>query len=529
MRFLNKEAYMQRERVCGLEHEYAMSLILKDGSSVHDGEEDRRSYIGEWFWRECAKAFEKTCSDASSPFAKFGFVRDGADDKITFWIAETGGKFYEDLVSFAPLVEYATPECCGFEQTLRAEKAGERILHLVSRFLCEEGVKYHDTAVRTILFSKSNSGAIGGKSFGDVSFRGSHENYDVSSDFVSSLDIDPDTQCGNSFETRLASFLPVRMLFAGAGGLARIQDEWRYFLSPRGSITEAIRGAPAHDKRPMFCWVQERETEADRARLEIVCGDSNTHLTALRWRLGLTCALLRLLENGGVRSIRLPILEDPIAAMRAFSSDPTLRVRAPLCGKRGAWTIVECAREWLDVLSRYAERVAMTDAERSVVRDARTLVGVSAGDWDAFSHDTDWGLKLSLLEEYCRVKHFSFSDWKARRFDVYYSDISPDGIFNKWQTHEACENPQQFYIPFSEEDMSELIWRHRASPRAELRKRHLRACFAAECDARHDWGLFYSVFQSRSYRIPDPWQGTHRHVEEDIIFLHRCAEGKAGD
>lgn len=513
---------MRRERVCGLENEYALSLILEDGSSAHDGG-DYRPYVGEWFWRECMKAFEENRSNALSPFAKFGFVRDAADDKLTFWVAETGGKFYEDLISYAPLAEYATPECCGFEQTLRAEKAGERMLHLVARFLCERRVQYHDTSVRAILFSKNNSGAIGGKSFEDVSFRGSHENYDVSFDFVSSLDIDPDTQCGNSFETRLASFLPVRMLFAGAGGLAHVQDEWRYFLSPRGSVTEAIRGAPAHDRRPMFCWVQERETEADRARLEVVCGDSNAHPAALRWRLGLTCALLRLLENGRVRSIRLPILEDPIAAMRAFSSDPTLRVRAPLGGKRGAWTIVECAREWLDVLSRYANRAALTDAERSVMRDASALANASAGDPDAFSEATDWGLKRSLLEEYCRVKHLSFSDWKARRFDVHYSDISPDGIFNKWQACEARKNPSRFSVPFSEEDMNELVWRHRAAPRAELRKRHLRACFAAECDARHDWGRFYSFSRHYWYGISDPMEATHRLVEEDLQNFQRAA------
>lgn len=519
---------MRKERVCGLENEYAISLILEDGSSVHDGG-NYRPYVGEWFWRECAKAFEENCSNALSPFAKFGFVRDAADDKLTFWVAKTGGKFYEDLISYAPLVEYATPECCGFEQTVFAEKAGERILYLISRFLCERGVQYRDTSVRTILFSKSNSGAIGGELLEGVLFRGSHDDYDVFSDFVSFLDIAPDIQCNNVFEECLASFLPVRMLFAGAGGLARVQNKWRYFLSPRGSVTEAIRGAPAHDRRPMFCWVREGETEADRARLEIVCGDSNTHPAALRWRLGLTCALLRLLENGGVCSARFPIFENPISAMRIFSSDPTLRAQAPLCGKRGAWTIVECAREWLDVLSRYAKPAAMTDVERSVVRDALALVDASCGNPDAFSEVTDWGLKRFLLEKYCHAKNLSFSDWKARRFDVYYSDISPDGIFNKWQAYEARENLQRFHVPFSEEDMNELIWQHHASPRAELRKRHLRACCAAERNARHDWGVFYSFVRRHPYFVPDPRQGTHRYIEEDIAFLRRCTGKKADD
>lgn len=516
---------MRKERVCGLENEYAVSLILEDGSSVHDGE-NCRPYVGEWFWGECVKAFAETCFRAPSPFAQFRFVRDAADDKITFWVAETGGKFYEDLCSYAPLVEYATPECSGFEHALRAEKAGERMLHLVSRFLCERGVQYRDKTVRAMLFSKSNSGAIGGKSFEEAPFRGSHDNYEIFSDFVSSLDIDPDMECGNVFETCFVSFLPARMLFAGAGGLAYVQNEWRYFLSPRGSITQAIRGAPAHDRRPMFCWVREGETETKRARLEVVCGDSNTHPAALRWRLGLTCVLLRFLEHDGTRSARLPILEDPIAAMRVFSSDPMLRVRAPLRGKRGAWTIVECAREWLDIVSCSAAHSVMTDAECRVLQDASALVNASAGDPDAFSQVTDWGMKRSLLEEYCRQKHLSFSDWKARRFDVHYSDISPDGIFNKWQANEARKNPQRFHIPFSEADMRELVWLHNAAPRAELRKRHLRACFAAGYNARHDWGRFYSFSRRYPYFIPDPQQETHRNVEEDIRRLHRIAEAR---
>lgn len=521
-------------RICGLETEYCISVILDDGTPLHKPD------LGDWFWEEFARVANSAndSGDARSPMRVFGVMSDqDIRGPITSWLASTGGKLYEDCISDNSLVEYATPECDDFENAVRAEKAGERILYLVSKFLCERDIEYRRRRVQKILFSKNNSDLIRGISLRKSGFRGSHENYQVSICYEPSSyvpdeclpDIDSQTRKWREdekfFEENGCSFLASRILFSGAGGLRRGRNGWQYLISPRGIITRVTAGSHATDElRPMITWKNEDNTPEDKTRLQITVGDSNTHPAALRWRLGLMCAFLHFIESEYARAVRTPIFQNPVRAIRLFSSDPTLRAVSPLRDGRGAWTTVECMREWLEILCAYAEEreCHMSPSERLIVREAYAIVNDSRGDPDAFSEITDWGLKLSLLRKYCSAKHLSFSDWKARRFDVYYSDISPDGIFNKWQAREARKNPSRFLVPFSEEDMEVLVWQNRAAPRAELRKRHLKALF----DARERGGNVYgwSVFHLHDNTLLvlcDPMIASHEKIEEDIRNLQQ--------
>lgn len=520
---------MRRRRVCGLENEYCLSIILDDGSFVHDGGVLYANDLSEWFWNTLASEIKRT-GDGSFPISEFGMVRDG-DSR--FWIARTGGLLYADHVGSCPVIEYATPECDHFENACSAEKGGERILYYLGEYVRKSGARYHNRGVRKILFSKNNSDCINGTSVADAQFRGSHDNYQVAAEYMPSDDdfLNPRKQCKNFFEKCCASFLPAQILFSGAGGLclARANGNWKYYISPRGSITRVVTGMAHDDKRPLFTWKREDDTGERFARLEIVARDSNTHPQAFLWRLGLMAAFLDYIGSRAARKTQLPFLEDPIYAMRLFSSDATLHAKARMSDRRGKWTAVECMREWLTIICTHGgQRSNGRKLSKHLVlaEQARALLENSAGDPDAFSDITDWGLKRALLKEYCRKKNLSFSDWKARRFTVYYSDISPEGIFNRWWAKQAKENSSQCHIPFSEEDMHELVWRHRAAPRAELRKRYLRACFDAGHETRNTWGAFYSVTENRMYYISDPLEGTHADIEKDIRRLRSIAEAR---
>lgn len=501
---------MQRKQVCGLENEYCLSLILDDGSFVHDGDED----ISDWFWNQLVAA-SKCSAGASSPFTAFGAVREKCLPGFTplrMWFSSTGGTLYEDYVHPGFIVEYATPECDAFENAVSAEKAGERILYCLSRFLCKKNLRYCDRDVRTTLFSKSNTNLISGVSLANAKFHGSHENYEMPLSFYIEGE-------GSFFETALASFLAARVLFSGAGGLIFSNGEWQYYISPRGSIARAITASQAtHESRPLFTWKHDEGVAKNRMRLEVNVGDSNMHPQALRWRLGLMYAFLRLIKSPDICTMRLPLLEDPLDAIRRFSSDASLRATAALSDGRGKWTVVECMREWLAILQAHGEKPgAMPSAERHLVEGAHACVEESSGNPDAFSEITDWGLKRFLLEEYCRIKHLSFSDWKARRFTVYYSDVSPEGIFNTWW-REKAKSDSSLHIPFSKEDMNELIWQNRVAPRAEFRKRHLYALYNASRHTNNDWGVF--VLQNdREIKISDPMISSHSRVDADIKKL----------
>lgn len=503
---------MKRKRVLGLENEYCLSVILDDGSFVHDTND-----LGDWFW-DALKSGGEMVGDSSFPVSAFGMVRGG---NSRFWLACTGGLLYVDMVLSHPIIEYATPECDAIENAVFAEKGGERILHCMSKFVCESGARYHDRVVKKILFSKSNSDCISGIPLADAHFRGSHDNYQVPFGYMLSDDNLPDPRewSVNFFEKGLASFLPAQVLFSGAGGLVCVNSEWKYYVSPRGSIVSMIIGA-AHDyRRPLFNLKREGDTDKKQVRLEIVARDSNMHPKALQWRIGLVSAFLDFIGSRVARKTKLPLLEDPIGAMRTFASDVTLCAKARMRDQRGEWTVVECAQEWLAILHAHAERHnTMTDAERLVVKEARALLEKSKGDPDAFFDSTDWGLKRALLKMYCRKKHLSFSDYKARRFDLYYSDISPDGIFNRWWAEKAKKDPSHFRIPFSEEDMNELIWQNRVAPRAELRKRHLHALHNVSRHTDNNWGVF--VLQNNAeVEIRNPMISSHRRVDADIKKL----------
>lgn len=249
------------------------------------------------------------------------------------------------------------------------------------------------------------------------------------------------------------------------------------------------------------------------ARLHISVGDSNMLPQSLRFRFAIIKAFLLFFDrNRGFGAEDLPLLEFPLEALGRFSLDTKLTAKEKVVG-RGSWNMPELLKRWLEILLGFAGNgdSGLDEIEIAILEKALSLVdGAIKNGPEVLFKDTDWGLKLSLLLRYCDRKKIDFSHPLARRLDVYYSDLSPNGIYNIWQRKENGEDP------FSKKEMDKVLWKHRAAPRAELRKRHIMASLeAGDLYKVHEWGRFY-VGDGGVVLCSDPRSGHCLSVEKDI-------------
>lgn len=493
-----------RPIVLGMETEYGLTV------------KGRRHFLGDvdarwWFFKPLAGFLEHDYADQDPALRALLVFSESEDD---LWIGATGGKIYRD----AQRLEYATPECISLAEAVWADKGGERVLEFLRALVHRSGVRLRREKATSILITKNNSDAIRGLPLADAHFYGSHENYSFPRRLF---------RRGKSLprlRSMLSSLLIARQLLSGGGGLVYTKESgWQYVISPRGLVT-VYRAQPHFRNRPdflMFSWKGDKhECTTPDVRLHIIMGDSNMMPDALYWRLSLMCAWIALLSEGC--QLNPPLFESVGEACDIFAKDITLQSKVRIT-KRGWWTMPQVLLEWIEIFSGacIARPDAISDEVRTCLTEAHALVQDAVSDPEALSLRTDWGLKFMLLQEYCRRHGVLFSDAKARRFDVQYSDISERGIYNSWQRSCGRRNP------FDEEEMRCAVWDHHAAPRAELRKRHIAAMVKSGISGGYyDWGVFDAL--GKAVVISDPLCGTHEEVEKQIIAsMKGAADGGA--
>ncbi|MCA8959920.1 MAG: proteasome accessory factor PafA2 family protein, partial [Planctomycetes bacterium] len=130
----------------------------------------------------------------------------------------------------------------------------------------------------------------------------------------------------------LASFFTSSIVFTGAGKVGG--ENGRAFvpfqLSQRADFFECVSAEQTTYFRPIVNTRDESHAHDHLARLHVIFFDNVLCHTAAYLRVGATQLILALIEAGEIDR-RGMVLEDPVAAIRVYSADPTLSATAPTC------------------------------------------------------------------------------------------------------------------------------------------------------------------------------------------------------
>jgi len=336
-----------------------------------------------------------------------------------------GARLYVDAVGSHE--EYATAECRSIRDLIANDRAGQRILMRALRELGLDG---------TCSFYNNSVDHFGGQTFG------CHENYLIRSNdnFLSEsvLDIYP--------------FLVTRQIYAGVGRVgghiinyegARpthrdmvrnpVDYIWvsnvygvspdetqRYQLSQRADhIIKAIASRVRFNRALINPKWESFYGNQNTTRLHLLFGESNQMEYAYALKVGTTCLVLDLAEDGRIPP-RLR-LEDPLVALKDVSRDETYRWIVTL---ENGQTIsaIDLHREYLALAQGYRGRDEETDwilAEWEATLDALERDPLSLGD------KLDWVAKLKLVEMYREAQGLEWGDDALHSVDLEYHNIDP--------------------------------------------------------------------------------------------------------
>lgn len=310
-----------------------------------------------------------------------------------------GGRLYVDLGSHP---EYATAECLTVGDVVAQDRAGEAILRGMAErataALAERGVPARVHVVK-------NNRDSAGNSFG------CHENYLV--DPGTAADLDPG----------FVAFLATRPLLTGGGALLPTADGGsRWTLSARAPLILRVISPDPTRERPLVLTRAEAHADPSRhARLQVTHGDSNVTDTTTALKLGLTIAVLDLLEDGG-RLADLS-LRDAVAALHAVGEQGA---EAPLALDDGRTMTARDLQE--AVLERCEAHAVAADRDPGVA-DAlalarRALDALRAGDHSPVATELDHLAKHAVLASYVAHAGTTWDDPRLARVELAYHDLS---------------------------------------------------------------------------------------------------------
>ena len=399
---------------------------------------------------------------------------------------ENGARLYLDVGSHP---EYATPECTDLHDLVAHDKAGERIIEDLQR---SAEIRLHKEGIKGNIFLYKNNTDSAGNSYG------CHENYLVRRkvDFQNMLDI-------------LIPFLVSRQIFTGAGKLQQTSKGTKYSISQRANhIWEGVSSATTRS-RPIINTRDEPHADAEQyRRLHVIAGDSNMNEYATFVKVGVTAALLEMIESGVI--FRDRTLANPIRAIREISSDPTCKRLVELANGRRL-SALDIQWEYWEQTTKYAGFSA--PIQQAVDLWGELLTGLEK-DPLGLDRRVDWVTKHHLIERY-RAKHgLALSDAKVQLLDLSYHDVTKtrslyylllsrgvvDRLVPEVDVAKAKKNPPQ--------------------TRALLRGRFIAAAKAKNRDYQADWvHLKLNDQAQRTVICKDPFKYEDDRVEQLIAGL----------
>jgi proteasome accessory factor A len=300
----------------------------------------------------------------------------------------------------------------------------------------------------------------------------------------------------------LAAYQASSMVFTGQGGVVRDGGAAGYAISQRAAFVEVLAAVQTTFKRPIvnsrdeaLCGtasVAVNSPARTMARLHVIFYDSTLCHVASLLKVGVMQIVLAMIEAERINQ-RL-ILEDPVAAVHAWSSDPTLGERAELADGRRL-TAVELQMLFLDDARAFVESGAcegiVPEAETILALWADTLEKLRTRDFASLARRVDWVLKLSLLQRVMKQRpSLGWASPEIQHLDHLYSALD-GGLY------QACEAQGAVERVVSDDGIERFLREPPHDTRAYTRSRLLR--LAGPEQVEHvDWDEI-------TFRLRDGW------------------------
>ncbi|MBI4616286.1 MAG: proteasome accessory factor PafA2 family protein [Planctomycetes bacterium] len=203
-----------------------------------------------------------------------------------------------------------------------------------------------------------------------------------------------------SYTRGLTAHLACRIVFAGTGRVD-LSAPAGFHLSQRADFLDSVQRIFWNERtKPLFdvknVLIEPATFLATRKRLHILAGDSNLSDVAEFLKVGTTALVVDRIEARGPAG--LPVLADPLGALRAISRDPSLTAKVRLAGGEEK-TGVEIERLYLLAVREHLRESGVVPlwAGEVMRRWEETLDRLEA-DLDAAAPEVEWLLKKRILD-----------------------------------------------------------------------------------------------------------------------------------
>lgn len=410
-------------------------------------------------------------------------------------ILTNGARLYVDHAH----PEYSSPEVTNPRDAVLWDKAGERVMAEAAR----RAAAVPGSA--PLQLYKNNTDNKG------VSY-GTHENYlmERSTPFAEIV-------------RHLTPFFVSRQVVCGAGrvGIGADGRGHGFQVSQRADFFEVEVGLETTLKRPIINTRDEPHADPDRyRRLHVIIGDANLSEVSTYLKTGTTALVLAMVEAGWLTADLS--VEQPVAALRAVSHDPTLKHLLTLRDGRRL-TAVQLQMEFLEQARKHVESSVGGDVDpvtADVLERWESVLSRLEQDPMTCAGELDWVAKLALLEGYRERDGLSWDAARLALVDLQYSDVRPDkGLYNRLVARGRMERL------VTEEDVVAAM----TAPPEDTR-----AYFRGQCLARYSrdiaaasWdSVIFDVGRDTLQRVPtlEPLRGTKAHVGALLDACNTAAE-----
>ncbi|HVE75665.1 MAG TPA: depupylase/deamidase Dop, partial [Actinomycetota bacterium] len=413
-----------------------------------------------------------------------GFERPGAEAQeeeggLVSVILENGARYYVDHAH----PEYSTPECTNARDLVVHDKAGERVLEMslqsASRVLPE--------GARIVVYKNNSDGK--GNSYG------CHENFlmDRATPFPSII-------------RGLTPFLVSRQVFAGAGKVGSegsgSNPDIEFQISQRADFFEVEVGLETTFKRPIINTRDEPHADPEKyRRLHVIIGDANMSEISTFLKVGATAVVLQMIEDDFISADLT--LREPVAALRAVSSDPSLKATMNLQDGRSI-TAVELQWEYLDWAKKYLADLDVDTVTAEVMTRWEQVLEALESDPMSLSNQLDWVAKYSVMNAYRERHSLEWNSPKLKLVDLQYHDLRREkGLYQKLVNQGAIETL------VSEQEIEEAITTPPADTRAYFRGMSLKRFSSSITAASWDGVVFDTDRESlQKVSMMEPLKGT---------------------
>jgi hypothetical protein len=312
----------------------------------------------------------------------------------------------------------------------------------------------------------------------------------------------------------LASAQASSIILTGAGkvGSEHRRCDAAYQISQRADFFECLRSIDTTIHRPLVNTRNEALAGEEFARLHCIFHDTTLCHTSLLLRAGLMQIFLAMIEAEMI-DVHL-CFEEPLAAVHAFSADPTLQTKARLIDGRWVTSVehqmllLECAENLLDGDAK----LHIPGLEQLLSTWSAMLEAFRKNDRMYLARHIDWVAKLAVLDRAASTYSLDFSAPPMKALDLAWSDLENGIYFSHERTQAVDRLATDDEIQRAAEEAPE-------DTRAYTRSRIIRA-FGGRRDLMIDW---HQVVVARKngkravVKLPDPGAGKQVHGDLDNL------------